>query len=102
MTTQESKLARIFKRATAVMNNTILVDRDIVEKSLTYFLENGITILSLSFVSLSDSGVEKTENASISYLEQACYRWIKYEQILKAEKAEYTHIEISVRLKNQP
>ena len=50
MTTQESKLVEYLKEQTVVMNNTILVDRDIVEKSLTYFLGNGITILSLSFV----------------------------------------------------
>ena len=83
------------------MNNTILVDRDIVEKSLTYFLENGITILSLSFASISDSGVEKTENASISYLDKPA-SMDKMMNDMKAEKAEYTHVEISVRLKNQP
>ena len=101
MTTQESKLVEYLKEQPVVMNNAILVDRHIVEKSLTYFLENGITILSLSFVSLSDSGVEKTENASISYLDKPA-SMDKMMSNIKAEKAEYTHIEISVRLKNQP
>jgi len=101
MTTQESKLLEYLKEQLAVMNNTILVDRDIVEKSLTYFLENGITILSLSFASISDSGVEKTENASISYLNKLVSMG-KIMNNIKAEKAEYTHIEIAVRLKNQP
>ena len=101
MTTQESKLVEYLKEQTVVMNNTILVDRDIVEKSLTYFLGNGITILSLSFVSLSESDVEKTENASISYLDKPA-AMDKILNDMKAEKAKYTHVEISVRLKNQP
>jgi len=101
MTTQESKLVEYLKEQTVVMNNTILVDRDIVEKSLTYFLGNGITILSLSFVSLSESDVEKTENASISYLDKPA-SMDKILNDMKAEKAKYTHVEISVRLKNQP
>ena len=82
------------------MNNTILVERNIAEKSMTYFLENGITILSLSFTSLSDSGVEKTKNASISYLDNPV-SMDKMMNDIKAEKAEYTHVEISVLLKNQ-
>jgi len=101
MTTQESKLVEYLKEQTVVMNNTILVDRDIVEKSLTYFLGNGITILSLSFVSLSESDVEKTENASISYLDKPA-SMDKILNDMKAEKAKYTHVEIAVRLKNQP
>ena len=101
MTTQESKLVEYLKEQTVVMNNTILVDRDIVEKSLTYFQGNGITILSLSFVSLSESDVEKTENASISYLDKPA-SMDKILNDMKAEKAKYTHVEISVRLKNQP
>ena len=101
MTTQESKLVEYLKEQTVVMNNTILVDRNIVEKSLTYFLENGITILSLSFVSLSESDVEKTENASISYLDKPA-SMDKILNDMKAEKAKYTHVEIAVRLKNQP
>jgi len=101
MTPQESKLVEYLKEQTVVMNNTILVDRDIVEKSLTYFLGNGITILSLSFVSLSESDVEKTENASISYLDKPA-SMDKILNDMKAEKAKYTHVEIAVRLKNQP
>ena len=101
MTTQESKLVEYLKEQPAVMNNTILVDRNIVEKSMTYLLENGIIILSLSFASLSDCGVEKTKAAHISYLDKAV-SIDKMMNDIKAEKAEYTHIEISVRLKNQP
>ena len=83
------------------MNNTILVDRNIAGKSITYFLENGITILSLSFASLSETGVEKTKNACISYLDNPI-SMDKMINDIKSEKAEYTHVEISVRLKNQP
>lgn len=101
MTTQESKLVEYLKEQPVVMNNTILVDRHILEKSLTYFLENGITILSLSFASLSDSGVEKTENACISYLDKPA-SMDKMMNDIKAEKSNYTHVEISVLLKNQP
>jgi poly(3-hydroxyalkanoate) synthetase len=101
MTTQESKLVEYLKEQPVVMNNTILVDRNIVEKSMTYLLENGITILSLSFVNLSDSGVEKNKEAYISYLDKSV-SIDKMMNDIKAEKAEYTHIEISVRLKNQP
>ena len=101
MTTQESKLVEYLKEQPVVMNNTILVDRNIVEKSMTYLLENGITILSLSFANLSDSGVEKNKEAYISYLDKSV-SIDKMMNDIKAEKAEYTHIEISVRLKNQP
>ena len=101
MTTQESKLLEYLKEQPVVMNNTVLVDRDILEKSMTYLLENGITILSLSFASLSESGVEKTESAYISYLDNPVSR-DKMMNDIKAEKAEYTHVEICVRLKNQP
>ena len=83
------------------MNNTILVDRSIVEKSMTYFLENGITILSLSFAILSDNGVEETKNDYISYLDNSV-SMDKMMNDINAQKAEYTHIEISIRLKNQP
>ena len=100
MTTQEHKLVEYLKNQPVVMNNTILVDRSIVEKSMTYFLENGITILSLSFASLSESGVEKTERASTSYLDNPV-SMDKMMNDIKAENADYTHIEISVRLKNQ-
>jgi hypothetical protein len=101
MTKQESKLVEYLKEQPVVMNNTILVDRNIVEKSMTYLLENGITILSLSFASLSESGVEKNKDAYISYLDNPV-PMDKMMNDIKAEKAEYTHIEISVRLKNQP
>ena len=101
MTTQESKLVEYLKEQPVVMNNTILLDRHIVEKSMTYLLENGITILSLSFANLSDSGVEKNKEAYISYLDKSV-SIDKMMNDIKAEKAEYTHIEISVRLKNQP
>ena len=101
MTTQESKLIEYLKKQPVVMTNTILVDRNIVEKSMTYLLENGITILSLSFASISDSGVDKTKNAHISYLDKSV-SIDKMMNDIKAEKAEYTHIEISVRLKNKP
>jgi len=101
MTTQESKLVEYLKEQPVVTNNTILVDRNIVEKSMNYLLKNGITILSLSFASLSDSGVEKTKDAFISYLDKPV-SIDKMMNDIKAEKAEYTHIEISVRLKNEP
>lgn len=101
MTLEEKKLIEYLKDQLDVINNTILVDRNIVEKSMTYFLENGITILSLSFASLSETGVEKTKNASISYLDNPM-SMDKMMNDIKAEKSEYTHIEISVRLKNQP
>ena len=100
MTTQESKLLEYLKEQPVVMNNTVLVDRDILEKSMTYLLENGITILSLSFASLSESGVEKTERASTSYLDNPV-SMDKMMNDIKAENADYTHIEISVRLKDQ-
>ena len=101
MTTKESKLVEYLKEQPVVMNNTILVDRNIVEKSMAYLLENGITILSLSFASLSESGVDKNKDAYISYLDNPI-SMDKMMNDIKAEKAEYTHIEISVRLKNQP
>ena len=101
MTTEESKLVEYLKEQPVVMNNTILVDRNIVEKSMAYLLENGIIILSLSFASLSESGVEKNKEAYISYLDSPM-SMDKMMNDIKAEKAEYTHIEISVRLKNQP
>ena len=100
MTTQEHKLVEYLKEHPVVINNTILVDRNIVEKSMTYFLENGITIQSLSFASLSDTGVEKTKNASISYLDNPV-SIDKMMNDINKQKAEYTHIEISVRLKDQ-
>ena len=100
MTTQESKLLEYLKEQPVVMNNTVLVDRDILEKSMTYLLENGITILSLSFASLSESGVEKTERASTSYLDNPV-SMDKMMNDIKAEGADYTHIEISIRLKNK-
>ena len=100
MTTQEHKLVEYLKEHPVVMNNTILLDRNIVEKSMTYFLENGITIQSLSFASLSEAGVEKTKNASISYLDNPV-SIDKMMNDINKQKAEYTHIEISVRLKDQ-
>ena len=100
MTTQESKLLKYLNQQPVVMNNKVLVDGDIVEKSITYLLENGITILSLSFAILSESGVEKTESASISYLDNPV-SMDKMMNDIKSANAEYTHIEISVRLKNQ-
>ena len=100
MTTQEHKLVEYLKEQPVVMNNTILVDRNIAEKSMTYFLENGITIQSLSFASLSETGVEKTKNASISYLDNPV-SIDKMMNDINTQKAEYTHIEISVRLKDQ-
>ena len=101
MTTKEHKLVEYLKDQPVVMNNTILVERNIAETSMTYFLENGISILSLSFTSLSEGGVEKTKSACISYLDNPV-SMDKMMNDIKAEKAEYTHIEISVRLKNQP
>ena len=100
MTTQEHKLVEYLKEHPVVMNNTILLDRNIVEKSMTYFLENGITIQSLSFASLSETGVEKTKNASISYLDNPV-SIDKMMNDINTQKSEYTHIEISVRLKDQ-
>ena len=101
MTTQESKLVEYLKEQPVVMNNTILVDRHILEKSLTYFLENGITILSLSFASLSDSGVEKIKSLYISYAEKPA-SMDKMMKDIESVTAEYSHIEISIELKKTP
>ncbi len=101
MTTQEAKLAEYLKEQSVTMNNTILLDRNIAEKSMTYLLKNGITILSLSFVSLSDSGVEKIKSLYISYAEKPA-SMDKMMKDIESVTAEYSHIEISIELKKTP
>ena len=101
MTTKEYELVEYLKQHPVVMNNTVLVGTDTVEKSISFLLENGITILSMSFVILSENGVDKVENTNISYLENPA----SFEKIMNdinSTVSTYTHIEISIRLKNQP
>ena len=101
MTTQEAKLVEYLNGQSVSMNNTILVDRNIVENSMTYLLKNGITILSLSFASFSDNGVDKTKGDYISYLGNP----VSMEKMMKdiqSVTAEYSHIEISIGLKKIP
>jgi len=101
MTSQEHELVEYLKHHPVVMNSTVLVDRDIIEKSLSYLLENEITILSLSFVTLSENGIEKIENANISYLDDVA-SMDKMIADIGATSVEYSHVEISIRLKKQP
>jgi hypothetical protein len=101
MTTQEAKLVEYLNGQSVSMNNTILVDRNIVENSMTYLLKNGITIISLSFASFSDNGVDKTNSDYISYSEKPA----SIDKMLKdiqSVTAEYSHIEISIGLKKMP
>ena len=93
ITIQEYKLIEYLKEQSAVMNSIILVDKDIVEKSISCFLGNGITILSLSFVSLSESGIEKSQNGYVSYINNPVSMDEMMSEI-NASNAEYTHIEI--------
>ena len=101
MTTQEAKLAEYLKEQSVTMNNTILLDRNIAEKSMTYLLKNGITILSLSFVGLSDVGVDKTKSLSISYLEKPA-SMDKMMKDIESVTSKYSHIELSIELKKTP
>ena len=101
MTTQEAKLVEYLNGQSVSMNNTILVDRNIVENSMTYLLKNGITIISLSFASFSDNGVDKTKGDSISYSEKPA-SMDKMLKDIQSVTAEYSHIEISIRLKKLP
>jgi len=101
MTTQEYELVEYLKQHPVVMNNTVLVDKAIIEKSLSYLLENEITIKSLSFVSMSENGVEKIENQNIQYLDKQASLEKMIKDVSKV-LVDYSHIEISIRLKNQP
>ena len=101
MTTQEAKLVEYLNGQSVSMNNTILVDRNIAENSMTYLLKNGITIISLSFASFSVNGVDKTKSDYISYLEKPA----SIDEMLKdiqSVTTEYSHIEISIGLKKMP
>ena len=101
MTTQEAKLVEYLNGQSVGMNNTILVDRNIVENSMTYLLKNGISIISLSFASFSDNGVDKTKSYCISYSEKPA-SMDKMLKDIQSVTAEYSHIEISIGLKKIP
>ncbi len=98
MTTQEAKLVEYLNGQSVSMNNTILVDRNIVENSMTYLLKNGITIISLSFASFSENGVDKAKSDYISYSEKPA-SMDKMMKDIQSVTAEYSHIEISIGLK---
>ena len=101
MTTQEAKLVEYLKGQSVTMINTILLDRSIAEKSMTYLLKNGITILSLAFVSLSDVGLQKAERLNISYAEKPA-PMDKMMKDIESVTSKYSHIEISIELKKTP
>ena len=101
MTTQEIELVEYLKEHPVVLNNTVLAEKGTFQKTLSYLIENEITILSLSFVTMSENGVEKTENAIFSYQDKEVSLESMIEDVVQAA-IEFTHVEISVRLKNQP
>lgn len=100
MTDQEYELVQYLRKQYDNIGNFVMVERDILEKSLSFFIENKVEILSLSAMKMSNEQLEKVEELALDYSSAVTEVEKIMREVNKASEG-ITHYEMEIGLKTK-